>query len=194
MISRLKGTLLSRDLVSIEVETPGGVVYEVEVPLTVQERLPPVGEHVELRTVYVVREESTALYGFLDPVERELFRRLLKASGVGPHLAVSMLSAFSARRLAQALAEKDLVALTQVSGVGKKTAERIALELSEKVRDLALTGEGGQGLPPGAQGAASALVALGLSVTAAHAAIREALKKNRDLTTEELIKEALSGG
>ncbi len=192
MISRLRGTLLSRDFSIVEVETAGGVVYEVEVPLTVEERLPQVGESVELLTAYVVREDSTTLYGFLDPLERRLFNRLLKAKGVGPHLAIAMLSAFSPSRLAQALVERDVAALTQVSGVGRKTAERIALELSEKVRDLALASDAAPGVPPGAEGALSALVALGYSAPAAHAAIREALKKNRDLTTEELIREALA--
>ena len=105
-----------------------------------------------------------------------------------------MLSSFSARRLAQALAEKDLVALTQVSGVGKKKAERIVLELSEKVRDLALTADGETGVPPGAESAVTALISLGYSVTAAHAAIRAALKKGGDFSTEELIREALSAG
>jgi Holliday junction DNA helicase RuvA len=176
----------------VEVETSGGVVYEVELPLTVHERLPPAGEPIELRIVQVTREDSVSLYGFLEAHERELFKRLLKAQGVGPGLAVAMLSAFSARRLAQALAEKDLAALTQVSGVGKKTAEKLALELAEKVEDLALPPQGPPGLPPGAEGAVSALVALGYSMTGANAAVREALQKDRELTTEELIREALA--
>lgn len=194
MISRLRGTLVSRELTTLEVETPGGVVYEVEVPLKVEERLPPVGEPIELRIVQVTREDSVSLYGFLEAHERELFKRLLRASGVGPNLALAMLSSFSAGRLAQALAEKDLVALTQVSGVGKKKAERIVLELSEKVRDLAVTPDGETGVPPGAEAAVTALISLGYGVSAAHAAIRAALKKDRDLSTEELIREALSGG
>jgi Holliday junction DNA helicase RuvA len=193
LISRLRGILLSRDFSTVEVETAGGVVYEVEVPLTVDERLPAVGEAVELRTVQVTREDSVSLYGFLEADERELFRRLLTASGVGARLALAMLSAFSARRLAQALAEKDLVALTQVSGVGKKKAERIVLELSEKVGDLALAPEGGLRVPPGVGEAVSALVSLGFSFTAADAAVRRAFKKSGDVPTEELIREALSG-
>ena len=193
MISRLRGILLSRDFSTIEVETSGGVVYEVEVPLTVEERLPAVGEAVELRTVQVTREDSVSLYGFLTANERELFKRVLTASGVGAKLALSMLSAFSARRLAQALAEKDLVALTQVSGVGKKKAERIVLELSEKVQDLALAPEGTSGLPPGVGEAVAALVSLGFTFTDADAAVRIAFKKSGDLSTEELIREALSG-
>jgi Holliday junction DNA helicase RuvA len=193
VISRLRGILLSKELSAVEVETSGGVVYEVEVPLTVAERLPAKGAAVELRTVQVTREDSVSLYGFMEPHERELFKRLLTASGVGAKLGLAMLSTFSARRLAQALAEKDLAALTQVSGVGKKKAERLALELSEKVSDLAMAPDGAPGMPPGVEAAVSALIALGYSYTSADAAIREALKKGSDLSTEELIKEALSG-
>ncbi len=193
MISRLRGTLLTRDLSSVEVDTPGGVVYEVEVPLTVQERLPPVGETVELRTLQVVRQDSMALFGFLEGHERELFRRLLTASGVGAHLALAMLSTFSARRLARALAEKDLAALSQVSGVGKKRAERLALELSERVRDLALVEEGAPEVSPAVEGAVSALVALGYSFTDADAAVRRALREEADANTEALIRSVLSG-
>ena len=176
LISRLRGILLSRELASVEVETSGGVVYEVEIPLTVLERLPQEGEPVELRTLQVNREDSVSLYGFLEAHERELFKRLLTASGIGAKVALAMLSAFSARRLAQALAEKDLAALTQVSGIGKKKAERIVLELSEKVGDLAID----SGTSPVASQtvgeAVAALVSLGYSFTAADAAIREAFK------------------
>ncbi len=193
MISRLRGILLSRDLSTVELQTSGGVVYEVEIPATVAQRLPPEGTELELRTVQVTREDSVALYGFLEAHERELFRRLLTASGVGAKLALSMLSTFSAQRLAQALAAKDLAALSQVSGVGRKTAERLALELSEKVKDLALAAEMPPGMPSGVEAALSALVALGFSQTAAEVAVREAVKKGGDLSTEQLIREALSG-
>jgi len=192
LISRLRGILLSQALSTVEIETSGGVVYEVELPHPAAERLPAVGERVDLRTVQVTKEDSVALYGFLEANEREMFKRLLGAKGVGAHLALAMLSAFSAPRLAQALAEKDMAALQQVSGVGKKTAQRIILELSDKVRDLALAPEGVPGVSPGVEGAVSALMALGYSFTAADAAIRNALKKDRDLSTEELIREALS--
>ena len=151
-----------------------------------------VGERVELRTVQVTKEDSVSLYGFLEANEREMFKRLLGAKGVGAHLALAMLSAFSAPRLARALAEKDLTALMQVSGVGKKTAQRITLELSEKVQDLALAQDGTSGASPGSEGAVSALMGLGYSFSDADAAIRKALKKGGDLSTEELIREALS--
>jgi Holliday junction DNA helicase RuvA len=197
LISRLKGVLLSRDLSSVEVETSGGVVYEVEVPLTILQRLPPEGSPVELRTYHLVREDQAALFGFMDPGERELFKRLLGASGVGAKLALAMLSTFSAPRLAQALAEKDLAALTQVSGVGKKKAERIALELADKVKDLAkgLALDSGTGTagPPPPEGAVSALIALGFSFAEADAAVRGALVEGEDLSTEALIRLALAG-
>jgi Holliday junction DNA helicase RuvA len=176
----------------VEIETSGGVVYEVEIPLTIHERLPSEGSAVELRTVQVVREDSAALYGFLEPHERDLFKRLLTASGVGAQKALAMLSTYSARRLARALAEKDITALSQISGVGKKTAERLALELSEKVRDLALIPEGTGGASPAVEGAVSALVALGFSFSDADAAIRKALRGEDNPTTDELIRKALS--
>lgn len=193
MISRLRGILLSRELGFVEVETSGGVVYELEIPLTVLERLPHEGEPIVIRTVQVNREDSVSLYGFLEAHERELFKRLLTASGIGAKVALAMLSTFSARRLAQALAEKDLAALTQVSGIGKKKAERIVLELSEKMGDLAV---GPGTIPGGSQDvgeAVAALVSLGFSFPAADAAIREAFKGGEELSTEELIRKALKG-
>ncbi len=193
LISRLKGLLLTNDLSTVEVETSGGVVYEVEVPLTVVEHLPPIGTQVELRTVQVVREDSVSLFGFLEAHERDLFRRLLTASGVGAKLALAMLSTYSARRLAQALAEKDLAALTQVTGVGKKKAERLALELADKVQDLALVPEGASEVPPALEGAVSALVSLGYSFSDADRAVRKALAEGGDPDVEELIRKALAG-
>ena len=193
MISRIKGTLLTRDLSTLEVETAGGVVYEVEFPLSILDRLPPEGSAVELRTYQLVREDSTALFGFMEAHERELFKRLLTASGVGAKLALAMLSTYSAPRLAQALAEKDLAALTQVSGVGKKKAERIALELADKVKDLALIPEGAPTASTALEGAVSALMALGYTFTEADAAVRKAIRDGEKLTTEELIRKALAG-
>jgi holliday junction DNA helicase RuvA len=194
MISRLKGLLVTREPDSVEVETASGVVYEVEVPLTVLQRLPAPGSAVELRTLQVVREDSATLYGFLTGGERELFRRLLSASGVGAKLALAMLSAYTAGRLARALVEKDVTALKQVSGVGKKTAERIVLELADKVADLAVGDSlGGVGpAPPGAQEAVAALVALGYSFADADASVRAALSDGEVESVDELVRRALS--
>ena len=195
MISRLQGTLLGREGERVEVETRGGVVYEVEAPLTVLERLPSPGGAIELRTVQVVTETSVALYGFIDPHERALFRRLLTASGVGAKVALAMMSTYSAERLARALVEKDTVALQQISGIGKKKAEKIALDLADKVADLAIvTPRVGDGGPAGgAQEAVQALVALGYSFGEADKAVRDVLETGVPETTEELIRQALAG-
>ena len=103
MISRLQGKLLSRDAACVEVETSGGVVYEVEVPITVLQGLPSPGGSVELRTLQVVTESSIALYGFSSAHERLLFQRLLTATGVGAKLALAMMSTYSVERLALSL-------------------------------------------------------------------------------------------
>ena len=197
MISRLKGTLVSRELDHIEVETAGGVVYEIQIPLSILERLPkPPAPDFEIRTLQVVREDSVTLYGFLEPFERELFMRLLGARKVGPKMALAMLSTYSARRLVQALVEKDVTALTQVSGVGKKTAELIVLELADRVEDLALGAAGldgvGVGTTPGTQKAVAALVALGYSLVDADAAVRGALTQGEPESTDELVRRALA--
>jgi holliday junction DNA helicase RuvA len=194
MISRLKGVVLARDLERVEVETPGGVVYEVEVPLTLLDRLPREGQPVELRIVYIVREDSAALYGFLEPHERALFLRLLGADRVGAKLALAMMSTFSARRLARALTEKDLTALTQIPGVGRKTAERLALELADKVQDLAIGPEGkGGAAAPGAEEAVAALMGLGISFTDADRAVRAVLDEaETPPPLDALIRKALA--
>ena len=193
MISRIKGTLVKRDLDRIEVETPGGVVYEVQIPLTILQRLPaPPAEGFEIRTLQVVREDSVTLYGFVEEYERDLFSRLLAATGVGPKVALAMLSTYTAPRLAQALAEKDIPALTQVSGVGKKTAERIVLELADRVQDLALAGDTAVGEVGDAQEAVAALVALGYAFADADTAIRRVLEQGEPVGREDLIRKALS--
>ena len=193
MISRIQGTLLTRDTDRIEIETSGGVVYEVEVPLTVLQRLPHPGSSLELRTLQVVTDSSVALYGFIEAHERTLFRKLLTATGVGAKLALAMMSTYSAERLARALVEKDVPALQQVSGIGKKKAEKIALDLSDKVADLAILTLVGTGETRAAQGAVQALVALGYSFSDADAAVRSVLEDGVPESTEELIRRALAG-
>ncbi len=193
MISRLHGTLLVRDPDGVEVETSGGVVYEVEVPLTVFQRLPKAGQPLQLRTVQVVTESSVSLYGFVDDLERRLFKRLLNASGVGGKLALSMLSTYTADRLARALVEKDVTALRQITGIGKKTAEKLCLELSDKVEDLAVVQPREDGAPSLAQDAVQALVALGYSFAEADGAVRAVLDQEEVESADDLIRKALAG-
>src|SRR5690606_32175749 len=165
MISRIRGTLVRRDLNSIEVMTASGVGYELFVPLTVFERLPREGAEVELRTYHVVREDAAELYGFIDDAERTLFARLLTASGVGPRLALNMLSTMPPQHLVTAITLKDIAALKRIPGLGAKKAERLVLELKDRLDDIALAGA----VQPGADEskgatideAVHALVALG---------------------------------
>lgn len=195
MISRLQGTVLARDGDRVEIETQGGVVYEVEVPLTVLQRVPSPGGTLELRTLQVVTDSSIALYGFIDAHERTLFRRLLTASGVGAKVALAMMSTYSAERLARALVEKDIAALQQVSGIGRKKAEKIVLELADRVADLAIVTpiRPGAATGGGAQAAVQALVSLGFSFGDADKAVRGALESGSPDSAEELIRRALAG-
>ncbi|MDX1566707.1 MAG: Holliday junction branch migration protein RuvA [Longimicrobiales bacterium] len=194
MISRLKGTLLSREPDRVEIETRGGVVYEVQVPTSVSQRLPALGADLEILTCHVVREDSATLYGFVESEERELFKRLMDAKGVGAKKAVDMLSTFSVARLARALTEKDVTALTQVSGIGKKTAERIVVDLSDKVQDLAVAPSAGDGDGTGpAREAVSALVSLGFSFSEADDMVQKALEDGGVESSEALIRKALAG-
>ncbi|HEX7089642.1 MAG TPA: Holliday junction branch migration protein RuvA [Longimicrobiales bacterium] len=191
MISRVRGELLRRQPEAVEVLTPGGVAYEIVVPLSVYERLPREGEPVELRTYQVVREDAVELFGFLDEHERAVFARLLTASGVGPRLALAMLSTLSPQRLVRAIAERDTAALRQVPGVGAKKAERLVVELQGRLDDLAVAA----GPPPegrAAEEAIRALIALGYSAPQATAAVRRALEQDAALAGTELIKAALA--
>jgi Holliday junction DNA helicase RuvA len=192
MISRLQGILLQRDANRVEIETKGGVVYEVLVPLTVLPRLPSTGDLIELRTVQVVSESAMTLYGFLSAHERALFQRLLTATGVGAKLALAMMSTFPAERLARALIDKDTVALRQVKGVGRKTAEKMAVELSDRVADLAIVSISPKREATVAQEAVQALVSLGYTFGDADDAVRGALEAGPADNTEELIRRALA--
>ena len=176
MISRIRGRLLTREPERVEIMTGGGVGYELEIPLSVFEKLPRTGQDVELLTHQVVREDDLMLFGFLQPSERQLFGRLLGASGVGPRLALAMMSTLTPTALVRALKDREIATLVQVPGVGKKTAERIALELGDKLDDLALpTGPSVKGAA--AQEAVGALVALGYSNADAGAAVRASIEQ-----------------
>ena len=195
MISRVRGRLVGLDVDRVEVETVAGVVYEVHVPLTVFNRLPARGEDLELLTAYIVRDDTPSLYGFLETRERVLFSRLLTVQKVGPRLALAMMSAYRAGRLARAIAEQDAKVLIRVSGLGKKTAERVILELSDKVRDIAVTEEGDAPDTGVAAEAVAALVSLGYSFSAADEAVREASRDGGagpTESTEALVRRVLA--
>jgi len=191
VISRIRGVLATRDLGVVEVSTPGGVTYELEIPLTVFERLPREGAEVELRVFQVVREDAITLYGFLDWRERAVFARLLTASGVGPRLALNMLSTLPPEELIRAILERDVATLRRIPGLGTKKAERLVLELADRLDDLAAAAAGPSADGRVAEEAVGALVALGYSAPEASAAVRRALDASGQLEGIALIKAAL---
>jgi holliday junction DNA helicase RuvA len=192
VISRLRGTLVRRDLGVVEVFTSGGVAYEVEIPLTVYEHLPREGAEVELRTAQVVREDAITLYGFLDAPSRNLFVRLLTASGVGPRLALGMLSAMPPERLVRTILDRDTVALRRIPGLGTKKAEKLVIEMNDRLGDLDLAPAAGSAPSSGTEEAVGALVALGYTRAEAAAAVREALDAGGAPLGLDLIKAALT--
>lgn len=132
MIGKLTGTLLEKNPPQIVVDCHG-VGYEVDVPMSTFYHLPASGEKVALLTHFVVREDAQILYGFATPAERDAFRQLIKISGVGPRTALSVLSGLSVADLAQAVTTQDTARIVKVPGIGKKTAERLLLELKGKL-------------------------------------------------------------
>ncbi|PZO10700.1 MAG: Holliday junction branch migration protein RuvA [Burkholderiales bacterium] len=171
MIGKLTGTLLEKNPPQILLDCHG-VGYEVDVPMSTFYNLPATGEKVALLTHFVVREDAQILYGFATAPEREAFRQLIKISGVGPRTALSVLSGMSVGDLAQAITTQDSGRIIKVPGIGKKTAERLLLELKGKLgADLNLTG-GGPAQSDVQSDIQQALMALGYSDKDAAAALK----------------------
>ncbi len=190
MIASVRGTVTARSGDLVTIATAGGVSYEMAVPLGVLEQLPPAGGEVHLHTVLVVREDGWALFGFETADERIVFQRLLGASGVGPRLALGLLSALGSDRVVRAIAEGDLAALCTVSGVGKKKAERMVLELKDRMGDLEITGEP-SGIGSAGDQSVKALLTLGYGQMEADGAVRTVLAANGTADTADVIRSAL---
>ena len=171
MIGRIQGTVVEKNFPQVIVSC-NGVGYEIDVPMSTFYPLPRPGEEVTLLTHLVVREDAHLLYGFITAGERAAFRQLLKISGVGPKVALSVLSGLSVDDLAAAVATGDSVRLTKVPGIGKKTAERLVLELRDK---LPKTISAVQRADAGAAGSdvLNALLALGYNEREAAAAVKQ---------------------
>jgi len=185
MIGRIQGILTEKNPPQVVV-VAHGVGYEIDVPMSTFYHLPRTGENVELLTHLVVREDAHLLYGFLTAGERTAFRQLLKVSGVGPKVALSVLSGLSVDDLAAAIAGQDAARLTKVPGVGKKTAERLVLELRDKLSPLTV---GGRAQPAPARGdVVNALLALGYNDREAQAAVKEL---PAELALADAIRQAL---
>ena len=172
MIGRLSGILLEKNPPQLLLDVQG-VAYEVDVPMSTFYNLPSNGERVTLFTHLVVREDAHLLYGFGSENERRAFRQLLKVNGIGAKIALSVLSGLSVGELAQAVAQQEAGRLTRVPGIGKKTAERLLLELKDKLGTDVTQAVGINRAPPATSDIMHALLALGYSEREATTVIRQ---------------------
>jgi len=197
MIGSIRGTLVFKQPPDILVDV-GGVGYELQVPMTTLFQLPGLGAEVSLLTHFVVREDAQLLYGFIDERDRSLFRRLIKVSGVGPKLALTILSGMDAASFARCVQRDDISSLVALPGVGKKTAERLLVEMRDKLKDW--LDQSGTALPTGDAtsvpeadiigDAEGALIALGYKPAEA-AKMVAAVNDDAIADSEELIRRAL---
>jgi Holliday junction DNA helicase RuvA len=194
LIGLIQGKLVAKELDSLLVMTSGGVAYELTIPLSVYETLPRAGDDVTLHTSLVVKEDSWHLFGFASVFEKRLFEKLLTANGVGPALAIGLLSALSATRLIRAIREKDIPTLQSVPRVGRKKAERLILDLADKLDGLGETsGVSAAPASAAADDALRALVSLGYSSADAERGVRAALDGGASSKSPaDLIRAALA--
>ncbi len=203
MIGLIRGVLIEKQPPDILIET-GGVGYEVQLPMTSFYQLPEVGQEAVVYIHFVVREDAQLLFGFADKSERALFRELIKVNGVGPKLALTILSGMSAPQFIQCVSHDDYTGLVKLPGVGKKTAERLVIEMRDRLKKLAEQGDSSTHLPvmpvetdatarvmtvDVKEDALSALVALGYKPAQAAKVINSVFKEGA--SSEELIREAL---
>lgn len=202
MIGRLRGILLEKQAPDLLIEV-AGIGYEVQLPLTSFYQLPATGEEAILYTHFVVREDAQLLYGFVNATERALFRQLIKANGVGPKLALTILSGMTAQQFVRCVQLDDVSTLVKLPGVGKKTAERLVVEMRDRLKDwgiapntpvtdaLLLQGDEAVFSPveSAENDAIGALVSLGYSQLQADKAVQKV--KQADMSSEQLIKAAL---
>ncbi len=190
MIATVMGVLAERAGDTLVVQTDGGVGYALTVPAGVAGRLPAPGGRVSLYTELVVKEDGWSLYGFDRLVERTVFQRLLGASGFGPRLALALLSALGPERTVRSVLARDLTALSSVSGIGRKKAERLVLELQDKLGDVAIEPHAPL-RPAGVEEAVRALIGLGYAPGLADDAVRTALADGAPQETSQLIRREL---
>ena len=195
MISHIAGRIVAKELDRLEIMTSGGVGYELLVPLSVFESVGRVGDDASLHTHLVVKEDGWQLFGFASLYERRVFQKLLAAKGVGPALALGMLSTLTAERVVRALRDHDIPTLQSVPRVGRKKAEQMILDIADKLDDLGGTTTGATARPEGggADDAIRALVSLGYSSIDAERAVAAALDAGaRGQPASEVIRRALA--
>ena len=194
MIAYIRGILAEKEPTRAVVEA-GGVGYELFIPLSTYDRLPRAGEEAKLLAAHVVRDDAEALFGFATAEEREMFTMLVSVSGVGPKIALSMLSGTSLGDLAQAIAGGDVKRISSIKGVGRKTAGKICVELKDKVGQFAFAAAGGApGAAPLANDAIMALRALGFAEDASAKMVADVLAANPSVdSVGQVVKLALAG-
>jgi Holliday junction DNA helicase RuvA len=199
VIGRLRGTLAEKQPPHLLLDV-NGIGYELEVPMTTLYRLPAVGEPLTLHTHQVVREDAHLLYGFFEKRERELFRELIRLNGVGPKLALALMSGLEVDELVRCVQAQDTAALVKVPGVGKKTAERLLVELKDRfkawesipsIAPLVVEPQLAQAVSSAENDAVSALISLGYKPQEASRAV--AAVKEEGMSSEDLIRRALRG-
>jgi Holliday junction DNA helicase RuvA len=198
MIAYLRGTLLEKSAGTLIV-LAGGVGYEVDVPISTYSALPDTGHEISLRIYTKVSEDAISLYGFLTAIEKRAFEKLISVGGIGPSLAVKVLSGISVESLVACLRGGDVASLTRIPGIGKKTAERMIVELRDKIEDLP-SGPGGtirtltgpaSSFSPLEQDVLSALINLGSPAAAAEQAVVKAKSVVKSTNFEELFRKSL---
>jgi len=198
MIGRITGKLAIKQAPEVLVDV-NGVGYELQLPMSCFFQLPELGQEVSLITHFVVREDAQLLYGFISQQERALFRELIKVNGIGPKVALAIMSNLSAGQFVAAIQQDDITCLTRCPGVGKKTAERLLVEMKDRLKNLMIAPENSDGsqtlssatvaLDGPAEEAISALVALGYKPVMANKIVKQLAKDG--LTSEQLIRMAL---
>ena len=197
MIAYIRGTLAEKEPARAVVEA-AGVGYELLIPLSTYDRLPATGGDVKLLAFHCVREDDEALFGFATPAEREMFAKLTDVSGVGPKLALAVLSGGSVGEISLAIASGNAKRIATIKGVGKKTAEKICLELKDKVNALAALSEtqragGKDAAAPVLRDAILALAALGFGEETANKMVGDVIARNPDAKdTETVVRLALA--
>jgi Holliday junction DNA helicase RuvA len=195
MIGSVRGRIASKTPPQLMVDV-GGLGYELEAPMSTFFHLPAVGQEVSLLTHLVVREDAHVLYAFATEAERRLFRSLIKVSGVGPKIALALLSGISVEAFSRCVVNEDITALTKVPGIGRKTAERLVIEMRDRLGDPATPAAGDAGTPVSASAspeseAYGALIALGYRPAEATRLLKAVGPGTH--STEELIRRALQG-
>lgn len=198
MIGRIRGVLIEKSAPDIQVEV-NGIAYELQLPMTSLFKLPPLGGEVTLHTHFVVREDAQQLFAFFERKDKSLFRALIKVNGVGPKMALGILSSVEADELVALVLNNDVSALVAMPGIGKKTAERLIIELRDRLKDLGAahgadqsSGSAAQSAKAAAIEAETALVSLGYKPPQAARAIAAAQKAQPEAaSSEELIRLAL---